>query len=103
MYKHREESIKIHCILVHHMSTDLKKNYLDSVATDPRCGEIVNDDFSASLLSMSAPVKDFLKSVDILDRYGQECVVSAVLLGHDVCIVLCNAGKASADCAVPLD
>jgi len=43
-----------------------------SVATQFRCGGILNNHFIVNFLQ-SVPVKEFLKSVNIWRRYGQKC------------------------------
>jgi len=42
-----------------------------SVAMQFRCGRIINDDFIANF-PLSVPVKEFLKLVNIWQRYGQK-------------------------------
>ena len=60
-----------------------------SVATLFRCGGIINDHFIANV-PQSVPVKEFLKSVNIWQRYGQK-YGGMFFLTHSVVIVKDNS------------
>ena len=73
------------------LNTDILQ---DSVATLFMCGGIFKQDFIFfANLPLSLPVKEFRKSVNIWESYGQEFSVF-VFLTHGVYIFLCHEPRA---------
>ena len=71
------------------LNTDILQ---DSVATLFMCGGIFKQEFFANL-PLSLPVKEFRKSVNIWESYGQEFSV-LFFLTHSVYIFLCHDPRA---------
>jgi len=72
------------------------------VATQFRCGEIINNRFIANF-PKSVTVKEFLKSVKILRRYGKK-YGGMFFLTHGVYKCICSHnGGTSAVSLMPLD
>ena len=76
-----ERKIRWYCSVVYVMgNTDISQG---SVATYLRCGVIFRYEFVANL-SLSLPVKELWKSVNISGSYGQEFSVLFCFLTHNV-------------------